>query len=183
MARLIIAIAAFTGIVSAVYFFVPIGRAEKDELSFRKYRIAADFPCRPKRTKDVIGSTETGEEISQTTLVCTQGGVVYSLSATEYPEEALKTVSAEAWANRTLDGVRSQPNWTLKSSSQLSYQSFPAIRMHTLDSKAPPVERTRLSVLTDAGTILIGVSWPSGSPEPSSSTTFASSLTVTSVKK
>lgn len=183
MARSIMtAIAVFAGIISAIYLFVPITRAEQDELSIRKYRITADFPCRPKRTKQMIGRTETGDEIPLTMLVCSQGGVTYSLSATEYSEQTLKDLAAEAWAKATVDGVRSQPHYTLKSSSQLQYQNFPAIRMHVLDSKEPPVDRTRLSVLTDAGVIMIGVSRPSDSPEPSPSTTFSNSLTIKSVK-
>ena len=100
------------------------------------------------------------------------------MSAVEYTEQTLKTLPADVWAKNTLDGVRSQPHNTLKSSSQLSYQNFPAIRMHALDSSEPPVDRTRLSVLTDAGIIMIGVSWPSGSPEPSRATSFTSSSSI-----
>ena len=71
MARLIMtAIAAFAGIVSAIYLFVPIGREDQAELSVGKYRIMANFPCPPKRQKQVIGKTEAGEELSQTSLVC-----------------------------------------------------------------------------------------------------------------
>jgi len=177
------AIAAFAGIVSAIYLFVPIGRAEQDELSIGKYRITANFPCRPKRQKQVIGRTETGDELSQTSLVCSQRDVSYSLSAAEYSEQALKSLPADAWANRSLDSVRSQPHYTLKSSTRLSYENFPAIRTHFSDSRVPPIDMARLSVLTDAGIIVIGASWPSGSPEPSPATTFTSSLTITSVKK
>ena len=54
--------------------------------------------------------------------------------------------------------------------------------MHFLDSREPPLDMTRLSVLTDAGVIMIGVSWPSGSPEPFPSATFSNSLTITSAK-
>jgi hypothetical protein len=183
-ARLIMtAIAAFAGIISFVHLFVPVGSTEQDDLRFGKYRVMAEFPCRPKRHKQVIGKTETGEEISQTTLVCSQGGITYSLSATEYSEQLLKSLPADVWANRTLDSVRSQPHYTLKSSTRLSYQSFPAIRTFALDSKIPPMDMARLSVLTDTGIIAIGGSWPSGSPEPSAATKFTSSLTITSVKK
>jgi hypothetical protein len=120
---------------------------------------------------------KTGEEISQTTLVCSEGVVVYTLSATEFSEQTFKALPAEVWAKNTLEGLRSQPHFTLKSSSQLSYRNFPAIRMHALDdSREPPVDRTRLMVLTDAGTVMIGVSWPSSSPEPASS--FTNSLSI-----
>jgi hypothetical protein len=179
MARL----AAFAGIVSAIYLFVPIGSADQAELSIGKYRIMANFPCPPKRQKQVIGKTETGEELSQTSLVCSQDGVSYSLSATEYPEQVLKSLSADAWASNTLDGLRSQPDYTFKSSSRLSHQSFPAIHMQFLDSRVPPMDMARLSVLTDAGIVVIGGSWPSGSPEPSPATKFTGSLTITSVKE
>ena len=176
-------VAAFAGIVSAIYLFVPIGSADQAELSIGKYRMMANFPCPPKRQKQVIGKTEAGEELSQTSLVCSQDGVSYSLSATEYPEQVLKSLSADAWASNTLDGLRSQPDYTFKSSSRLSHQSFPAIRMHFLDSRVPPMDMARLSVLTDAGIVVIGGSWPSGSPEPSPATKFTGSLTITSVKK
>jgi hypothetical protein len=174
------AIAVFAGIISAIFLFVPFTRAEQDELSIRKYRITAEFPCRPKRTKQVIGGAETGGEMPQTILVCAHGGVTYLLSAIEYSEQKLKVLTADVWAKATLDGVRSIPRYTLKSSSRLSYQNFPAIRMDILDSNEPPTERTRLLVLTHAGVVMMGMSWPSGSPEPSS-TTFSNSLTITSV--
>jgi hypothetical protein len=185
MARLMImtAIAAFAGIVSAIYLFVPVGSADQTELSIGKYRVVANFPCPPKRQKQVIGKTEAGEELSQTSLVCSQGGASYSLSATEYPEQVLKSQSADAWTSSTLDGLRSQPHYTFKSSSRLSHQSFPAIRMHFLDSRVPPMDMARLSVLTDTGIIVIGTSWHSGSPEPSPAITFAGSLTITPVTK
>lgn len=175
------AIAVFAGIISGIVF-APITHAQQDELNIGKYRVTADFPCHPKRIKKLIGKTETSDGMPLTVLVCSQGAVTYSLSATEYPEQTLKTLTADAWANATLDGMRSQPHYALKSSSQLSYQKFPAIRMHFLDSRVPPLDTTRLSVLTDAGVIVIGGSWPSGSPEPSPSATFTNSLAVTSVK-
>jgi hypothetical protein len=177
-----IAIAAFAGIISTIYLFVPIARAEQDELSIRKYRITADFPCRPKRSKQVIGGAETGGEMPQTILVCAKDGITYLLSAIEYSEQRLKVLTADVWAKDTLDGVRSLPHYTLKSSSRLSYQNFPAIRMDILDTNEPPTERTRLLVLTDAGVVMMGISWPSGSPEPSPSTTFTNSLTIAPVK-
>jgi len=178
-----IGIAAFAGIISAIYLFVPIARAEQVELSIRKYRITADFPCRPKRSKQVIGGAETGGEMPQTILVCSQGGgVTYLLSAIEYSEQRLKVLTADIWAKSALDGVRSLPHYTLKSSSRLSYQNFPAIRMDILDSNEPPTERTRLLVLTNAGVVMMGISWPSGSPDPSPSTTFTNSLTIVPVK-
>jgi hypothetical protein len=181
MVRLIMtAIAAFAGIVSAIHLVVPIGHAEQEELSIGKYRIMADFPCRPNRQKQVIGRTETGDEISQTTFVCSQGVITYSLSATEYSEQVLKSLPADVWVNRTLDGVRSQPRYTLKSSTRQPHQTFPAIRAHFSDSRVPPLDMARLSVLTDAGIVVIGGSWPSGSPEPSPAIKFTDSLTITS---
>jgi len=183
MARLIMtAIAAFAGIVSAIFLFIPIGGADQAELSIGKYRIMANFPCPPKRQKQVIGKTEAGEELSQATLICSRGGVSYSLSATEYPEQVLKSLSTDAWVSNTLDGLRSQPHYTFKSSSRLSHQGFPAIRMHFLDSRVPAMDMAHLSVLTDTGVIVIGTSWHSGSPEPSPASSFTSSLTITSVK-
>ena len=101
------ALAVLAWIISAIYLFVPSTRAEQDELSIRKYQITADFPCRPKRGKKVIGGAETGGEMPQTILVCSQGGVTYSLSATEYSEQTLKTLTADAWAKATLDGLHS----------------------------------------------------------------------------
>ena len=181
--KFLTAIAAFAGIVSAIYLFVPVGSADQAELSIGEYRIMANFPCPPKRQKQVIGKTDAGEELSQVSLVCSQGGVSYSLSATEYPGQVLKSLSADAWASNTLNGLRSQPHYTFKSSSRLSHQSFPAIRMHFLDSRAPPMDMARLSVLTDSGVIVIGTSWPSGLPEPSPGSTFTSSLAITPVKK
>ena len=184
MARLITtAIAALAGIVSAGCLFVQIGSADQAELNIGKYRIVANFPCPPKRQKQVVGKTATGEELSQTSLVCSQGGASYSLSATEYPEQVLKSLSADAWASSTLEGLRSQPHYTFKSSSRLTHQSFPAIRMHFLDSRAPPMDMARLSVLTDNGVIVIGSSWHSDSPEPSPASSFTSSLNITQVKK
>jgi hypothetical protein len=178
-ARLIMtAIAAFAGIISAVHLFVPIGGTAQDDLNIGKYRITADFPCRAKRHTQVVGKTETGDEVSQTSLLCSQGDVTYSLSATEYSEQAIKSLPADAWLNRSLDGVRSQPQYTLKSSTRQAHQTFPAIRTHFSDSRVPPVDRARLFVMTDAGTILIGASWPSGSPEPSRATSFTSSLSI-----
>src|SRR5262245_48611521 len=173
---IVMAIGVVAGSISSVFLFVPIEGT--DDVKVGKYRITANFPCRPKRHKQVVGKTDMGDEVTQTMLVCSQGDVTYSVSAVEYPEQTLKTLPADVWAKNTLDGVRSQPNNTLKSSSQLSYQNFPAIRMHALDSSEPPVDRTRLSVLTDAGIIMIGVSWPSGSPEPSRATSFTSSLSI-----
>jgi hypothetical protein len=176
-------LAALAGIGSASFLFVPIGNADDAELSIGKYSIVANFPCPPKRQKQVIGKTDAGEELSQVSLVCSQGGVSYSLSATEYPGQVLKSLSADAWASNTLNGLRSQPHYTFKSSSRLSHQSFPAIRMHFLDSRAPPMDMARLSVLTDSGVIVIGTSWPSGLPEPSPGSTFTSSLAITPLKK
>jgi len=184
MGRLIMtAIAAFAGIVSAIYLFVPVGSADQAELSIGKYRIMANFPCPPKRQTQVIGKTGAGEELSQTSLVCSQGGVSYALSATAYPEQVLKSLSADVWASTTLDGLSSQPHYTFKSSARLSHQSFPAIRTHFSDSRVPPLDMARLSVLTDAGIVVIGGSWPSGSPEPSLATNFTGSLTITPVEK
>src|SRR5262245_20518675 len=177
------AIAAFAGIISFIHVFVPVGSMEQGDLRLGNYRVMADFPCRSKRHKQGVGTTETGEEISQTTLVCSQGGITYSLSATEHSEQLLKSLPVDVWVNRTLDSVRSQSHYTLKSSTRLSYQNFPAIRMYALDSKVPPMDLARLLILTDVGIIAIGGSWPSGSPEPSSATKFTSSLTITSVKK
>lgn len=162
------AIAAF-GAGIAIYFFVPIGRAEQDELSIGKHSVTANFPCRPKLRKH-------GGDDPRDSLDCSQGGVTYSLSANEYSEQA----PADAWASGILDDVRSQPNVTLKSSTRLSHESFPAIRMHF---SMPRIDMVRFSVLTDAGVIRIDASWPSGSPEPSPVTTFTSSLTIKSVKK
>jgi hypothetical protein len=173
MARLIMtAIAAFAGIVSVIYLFIPVGGADQPELSIGKYRMMANFPCTPKRQKQVIGKTEAGEELSQTSLICSQGGVSYSLSAPEYPDQVLKSLSTDARASNTLDALRSQPHYTFKSSSRLSHQSFSAIRMHFLDSRSPPMDMIRVSVLTDTGVIVIGTSWHSGSPEPSPAITF-----------
>ena len=95
----------------------------------------------------------------------------------------LKSLPADVWVNRTLDAVRSQPHYTLKSSTRQPHQTFPAIRMHSSDSRVPPLDMARLSVLTDAGIVVIGGSWPSGSPEPSPATKFTGSLTITSVEK
>src|SRR5262245_15330712 len=140
-ARLIMtAITAFAGIILAVYLFVPIGGTAQDDLKIGKYRITADFPCRPRRHKQVVGKTETGDEVSQTGLLCSQGDVTYSLTGAEYSEQVLKSLPADAWASRTLDGLRSQPHYTHESSSRLSHQSFPAIRMHFSDSRAPPMD-------------------------------------------
>jgi hypothetical protein len=178
-ARLIItAIAAFAGIISAVYLFVPIGGTAQDDLKIGKYRITADFPCRPKRQKQVVGTTETGDEVSQTSLLCSQGNVTYSLSTTEYSEQAIKSLPADAWLNRSLDNVRSQPQYTLKSTTRQEHQTFPAISTHFSDSRVPPVDMARMFVMTDAGMILIGASWPSGSPEPSRATSFTGSLSI-----
>ena len=173
---IVMAIGVVAGSISSVILFVPIEGV--DDMKIGKYRITANFPCRPKPHKQVVGKTDMGDEVTQTMLVCSQGDVIYTLSAIEYSEQTLKTLPADVWAKGILDGVRSQPHNTLKSSSQLSYQNFPAIRMHALDSGEPPIDRTRLSVLTDAGIIMIGVSWPSASPEPSRATTFTSSLSI-----
>jgi hypothetical protein len=173
---IVMAIGVVAASISSVILFVPIEGG--DNVKIGKYRITANFPCRPKRHKQVIGKTDMGDEVTQTMLVCSLGDITYSVSAVEYPEQAIKSLAADAWAKATLDGVRSQPHSTLRSSSQLSYQNFPAIRMHVLDPKEPPIDLARLSVLTDAGVIMIGVSWPSGSPEPSRATSFTSSLSV-----
>jgi hypothetical protein len=183
MARLITtAIAALTGIISASCLFIPVGNADQAELIIGRYRIVANFPCPPKRQKQVIGKTEAGEELSQISLVCSQGGASYSMSATEYPEQVLKSLSADAWASSTLEGLRSQPHYIFKSSSRLSQQSFPAIRMHFVDSRAPPMDMARLSVLTESGVIVIGTSWHTGLAEPSPGSNFTSSLTIAPVK-
>lgn len=177
---IVTAIAACAGIISAVYLFVPVGGA--DDLSIGNYRIRADFPCLAKRLKQVIGTTETGDELSQTSLMCSQGDVTYSLSAAEYSEHVLKSLPADVWLNRSLDSVRSQPHYTLNSSTRLSHQTFPAIRMHFSDSTVPPLDMARLSVLTDAGFVVIGATWPSGSPQPPSATGFTNSLSIELVK-
>jgi hypothetical protein len=173
---IIAAVAALAGIVSAVYLFVPVARAEQNEVHIGKYRVTADFPCRPKRNSQVVGKAQTGYDLPQTTLVCSQGGVSYSLTATEYPGEVLKSLSADAWASNTLDRLRAQPNYAHKSSARLSYQSFPAIRMHFTDTRTPPLDMARLTILTDAGVVMIGTSWPSKAPEPPAA--FVSSLAI-----
>jgi len=145
-----------------------------------KYRVRADFPCRPKRNKVGIGRTETGEELVLTNLVCSHGGVTYSLSATEMSEQSLKSLPADAWASNTLDGLRAQPNNVQKSSSRLSHLGFPAIRMHFTDTTAPSMDMARLSLLTDAGVVMIGTSWHSGAPEPPA--TFTGSLAIAPAK-
>jgi hypothetical protein len=165
--------------ISAIHLFIPVGGS--DHVRIGKYRVTADFPCRPKRHKAVITKTETGDELSQTSLLCTQGGVIYSLSPVEIPEQALKSLSADAWVSNTLDGLRAQPHNAHKSSSRLSHQGFPAIRMHFSDSsESPSMDMARLSVLTDAGTIMIGTSWHSDSPEPQD--TVTGSLTIAAPK-
>ena len=95
---------------------------------------------------------------------------------------ATRSVSADALASNTLDGLRSQSHYTFKSSSRLSHQSFPAIRMHFW-IPGHPMDMARVSVLTDTGVIVIGTSWEPGLPEPSPAITFTSSLTMTPVKK
>jgi len=178
-ARLIMtAIATFAGIVSFVYLFVPIVDTAQDDLKIGKYRITADFPCRPKWRKEVVGKMDTGEEVSQAALICSQGDITYSLSATEYPEQAIKSLPSDAWLNRSIDSVRSHPQYTLESSTRQAHQTFPAMRTHFSDSRAPPVDMARLFVMTDAGMIVIGASWPSGSPEPSRATNFTGSLRI-----
>jgi hypothetical protein len=178
---IVIAIAALAGIVSAVYLFVPIGGAGQDEARIGKYRVAAEFPCQPKRNKQAVGKTETGYDLQQTTLVCSQGGVSYSLTATEYPTQVLKSLSADTWASNTLDGLRAQPNYTHKASSRLSHLGFPAIRMHLTDTRAPPMDMARLAILTDAGVIMIGTSWRSDAPEPPAA--FTDTLKIAPVQK
>ena len=148
------------------------------EHSGGKYRITANFPCRPKRYKQVVGKTDMGDEVTQTMLVCSQGDVTYSVSAVEYPEQAIKSMPADAWLERSLDGLRSQPQYTLKTSARQAHQAFPAILTHFLDSREPPIDLARLFVMTDAGMIVIGASWPSGSPEPSRATSFTDSLSI-----
>jgi hypothetical protein len=170
------AILVFAASTSAVYLFVPIEGA--DVLKIGRYRITADFPCRPKRHKQVVGKTETGDELSRTSLLCSQGDVTYSLGATEYPEQVLKSLPADAVLDRSLDSLRSQPHYTFKSSTRQVHQTFPAMRTHLLDSRVPPLEMERLIVVTDAGIISIGDSWPSGSPEPSRATSFTGSLSI-----
>jgi hypothetical protein len=91
--------------------------------------------------------------------------------------------AAGVYAQLVAAHIGERAHYTLKSSTRLSYENFPAIRTHFADSRVPPIDMARLSVLTDAGIIVIGASWPSGSPEPSPATTFTSSLTITSVKK
>jgi len=176
-ARLIVmAIAVVAGSISSVILFVPIEGA--DDVKIGKYRITANFPCRPKRHKQVVGKTDMGDELTQTMLVCSQGDVTYSVSALEYPEQAIKSMPADAWLDRSLDGLRSQPQYTLKSSTRQAHQTFPAILTHFMDSREPPIDLARLFVMTDAAMIAIGASWPSGSPEPSRATSFTSSLSI-----
>ena len=173
---IVMAIGVVAGSLSSVILFVPIEGA--DDVKIGKYRITANFPCRPKRHKQVVGKTDMGDEVTQTMLVCSQGDVTYSVSAVEYPEQAIKSMPADAWLDRGLDGLRSQPQYTLKSSTRQAHQTFPAILTHFLDSREPPIDLARLSVLTDAGMITFGVSWSSGSPEPSPATSFTSSLSI-----
>jgi hypothetical protein len=175
--RLIVtAIAVAAGSITAVHLFVPIEGA--NDLKIGKYRITADFPCRPKRHKQVVAKTETGDELSHTSLLCSQGDVTYSLSATEYPEQVLKSLPADALLDRSLESMRSQPQYTFKSSTRQVHQNFPAMRTHLLDSTEPPLDMERLIVVTDAGIVAIGDSWPSGSPEPSQATSFTGSLRI-----
>jgi hypothetical protein len=173
---IVMAIGVVAGSISSVILFVPIESA--DGVKIGKYRIAANFPCRPNRHKQVVGKTDMGGEVTQTMLVCSQGDLTYSVSAVEYPEQAIKSMPAEAWLDSSLDGLRSQPQYTLKSSTRQAHQTFPAILTHFLDSREPPIDLARLFVMTDAGMIVIGASWPSGSPEPSRATDFTSSLSI-----
>jgi hypothetical protein len=173
---IVMAIAVVAGSISSVILFVPIEGA--DDVKIGKYRITANFPCRPKRHMQVVGKTDMGDEVTQTMLVCSQGDVTYSVSAMEYPEQAIKSMPADAWLDRSLDGLRSEPQYTLKSSTRQVHQTFPAILTHFMDSREPPIDLARLFVMTDAGMIAIGASWPSGSPEPSRATSFTRSLSI-----
>jgi len=53
---IVMAIGVVAGSISSVILFVPIEGA--DNVKFGKYRITANFPCRPKRHKQVIGKTD-----------------------------------------------------------------------------------------------------------------------------
>jgi hypothetical protein len=175
---------ALAGIVSAVLFvsvfFVPVARGEQDELRIGKYRVTANFPCRPKHDRQVIGTTEAGEEVTQVMLICSQGSDTYSLSAVAYPEQALKSLTADAWASRTIDGLRAQPHYTFQSSSRVSHGGFPAMRMYFSDTGTPPRDMRRLMVLTDAGVVTIGTGRKPGLPALPAD--FADSLAITPAK-
>jgi len=148
------AIGVVAGSILSVILFVPIEGA--DDVKIGKYRITANFPCRPKRHKQVVEKTDMGDEATQIMLVCSLGDVTYSVSAVEYPEQAIKSMPADPWLDRSLDGLRSQPQYTHKSSTRQAQQTFPAILAHSLDSREPPISLARLFVMTDAGMTGIG---------------------------
>ncbi|MGB8397952.1 hypothetical protein [Bradyrhizobium sp.] len=166
------------GLALLIGLSTPAVQAETNDMILGKLRIAADFPCKPKRFKQVVGKTEAGEEILLTSLMCSQGDRTFSLSGTQYPEQALKSLSADKILDSTLDNLRAQAHYTMRSSERTTHQGFAAIRMHFLDSKAPPMEMARLSVLTNASIIAIGMTWPSSSGQPSMLASFSGSLTI-----
>lgn len=157
-------------------------RAETQDLVVGKYVSSAVFPCVPQRQKQLVAKTEAGD-IFFTSLLCSQGDNAYLLGVTEYPAQIVNSLSVEEMLDSTLDDARSKNFIKIKSGKRTTYQNFPAIRIHTLDSRKPQTESIGMAALAERNLIVVLVTGPPSSAKAKAPTDFLNSLKITAVKK
>lgn len=157
-------------------------RAETQDLVVGKYVSSVVFPCKSEHQKQLLAKTETGD-IFLTSLKCSQGEMAYLLGVTEYTAQIINALSVEEILDSTLDDARSKNFIKIKSSKQTTYQNFPAIRNHLLDSRKSETETISMAVLADRNIILIQVTALPSLAQSKAATEFLNSLKIAEVKK
>jgi hypothetical protein len=157
-------------------------RAETKTLVIGKYVSSAAFPCVPQQKKQLLAKTEVGD-IFFTSLTCSQGDSAYVLGMSEYPTEFLNALSVEEILDSTLDDARSKSHMKIKSSARMTYEHFPAMRTHLVDSRNPQMDSIITATLAGRNMVVIQVTAPPGSAQSEASANFMNSLKISALKK
>ena len=154
-----------------------IHAAETQELAVENSQMTAEFPCTPKKKRQVVAKTELGDIIT-TSLTCSKSDSAYHLSITQYPKEYYKMLSEAEWLDSTLDDARSKKYIKIKSSKVGSHQKYSAIRSNILDTRKPNTTSVSLAVITDDGMILIMATTPPALEKSKTVSAFLNSLSI-----
>ena len=151
--------------------------ADSQKLIVEKTHMTAEFPCTPKKNKQLAAKTELGN-IFTTSLSCSKDDSFYILSITQYPKEFYKMLTVAEWLDSTLDDARSKKYIKIKTSNTITHQKLPAIRTHILDTRKPNTTSISLAVLTEDGMVLIMATTPPELEKSKIVNGFLSSLNV-----